>query len=343
MMAAGRPAIRARHPLDPNSMQQNDDAPHSSFDFRYGSGPRPGSRPENRRRHMIEIQLTYRSGRGEGYSGLRHRGTDRNNATLSRPVHIRRASRHARLPGRAAARFPAPPRRRHHLPRRRHRRRLAAARGLVLAAGAQRRGAEAAAQGAQGHPPRSTSRATTTSSCAITSARISAASRWSTQAMHVAADGRRYLVIARRQFRSRGAARALACLARRPAPIGSRSCLNTAFNGVRRRLGLPLLVAVAMGKLKVKNAVNYIGEFETRSPPRPHASARRRDLRPHPSRRDPRLRRRPLHQLRRLGRELQRGGRASRRPVRDRLLGSCDAAGRRRCPTQEIAGGAGAA
>src|SRR5262249_45418278 len=46
------------------------------------------------------------------------------------------------------------------------------------------------------------------------------------------------------------------------------------------------------------------------------------DLRPHPPRRDPRLRRRPLHQLRRLGRELQRRGRASGRAFRDRLLGA---------------------
>ena len=38
--------------------------------------------------------------------------------------------------------------------------------------------------------------------------------------------------------------------------------LNTTFNAVRRRLGLPYWSLSQWAKLKVKNAVNYIGEFE---------------------------------------------------------------------------------
>ncbi|MEY9665835.1 UDP-2,3-diacylglucosamine pyrophosphatase LpxH/glycosyltransferase involved in cell wall biosynthesis [Bradyrhizobium diazoefficiens] len=48
---------------------------------------------------------------------------------------------------------------------------------------------------------------------------------------------------------------------------------------------------------------------------------RRRDLRPHPLCRDPRRGRHRLHELRRLGGELHRAGRARRRPFRDHHLG----------------------
>ena len=52
---------------------------------------------------------------------------------------------------------------------------------------------------------------------------------------------------------------------------------------------LSLLVAVAMGEAKVKNAVNYIGDFEQALAEEAQPPARRRrDLRPYPSRRDPR-------------------------------------------------------
>ena len=81
---------------------------------------------------------------------------DRDRASPARPpphdLPVRHPSRHARLPGRAAARFPEAERERAALPRGRHRRRLAAQALVVLAAGAQRRGAEDHAQGAQGHP-----------------------------------------------------------------------------------------------------------------------------------------------------------------------------------------------
>ena len=39
--------------------------------------------------------------------------------------------------------------------------------------------------------------------------------------------------------------------------------LNTVFNIVRRRLGFPYWSFSAWAKLKVKNAVNFIGDFET--------------------------------------------------------------------------------
>ena len=95
---------------------------------------------------------------------------------------------------------------------------------------------------------------------------------------------------------------------------------------------LSLLVAVGSGlKLKVKNAVNYIGAFERAlcergQAPRPR---RRRDLRPHPSRRDPRRFRLPLRQSRRLGRELHGGRRAPRRPARDHRVDRQNARARR--------------
>jgi UDP-2,3-diacylglucosamine pyrophosphatase LpxH len=38
--------------------------------------------------------------------------------------------------------------------------------------------------------------------------------------------------------------------------------LNTGFNRIRRRMGLPYWSLSAWTKLKVKNAVNYIGAFE---------------------------------------------------------------------------------
>ena len=82
------------------------------------------------------------------------------------------------------------------------------------------------------------------------------------QAIHVMADGRRFLVTHGDEFdivvRH---ARWLALLgdwAYRAALKG-----NIAFNSVRRRLGFPYWSFSAWAKLKVKNAVNFIGSFET--------------------------------------------------------------------------------
>ena len=83
------------------------------------------------------------------------------------------------LPGRTAARLPARTRRRDDLPGRRHRRRLGAQVRLVLAAAAQRRGAEAAAQGAQGRAHHLRAGQSRRVPARLSTARISAASRWS--------------------------------------------------------------------------------------------------------------------------------------------------------------------
>jgi len=108
--------------------------------------------------------------------------------------------------------------------------------------------------------------------------------------------------------------------------------INTTFNWGRRKLGLPYWSLSAYLKHKVKNAVQFIDNYE-------HAvatEARRRGrpwrgLRSHPPRRDPHHRRHPLLQRRRLGRELHRFGRGFRRPPAHRALG------RRACATRERA------
>ena len=81
-------------------------------------------------------------------------------------------------------------------------------------------------------------------------------------AIHDGADGRRYLVIARRPVRSRGARTRAGSRCSATRPTTSRSALNRIFNMIRRRLGFPYWSLSQWAKLKVKNAVNYIGDFE---------------------------------------------------------------------------------
>jgi UDP-2,3-diacylglucosamine pyrophosphatase LpxH len=81
------------------------------------------------------------------------------------------------------------------------------------------------------------------------------------QAIHVSADGRRYLVVHGDQFDL------VVTQARWLALLGSRAYdlaifVNRAFNALRRRLGFPYWSLSQWAKHKVKNAVNYIGEFE---------------------------------------------------------------------------------
>jgi UDP-2,3-diacylglucosamine pyrophosphatase LpxH len=81
-------------------------------------------------------------------------------------------------------------------------------------------------------------------------------------ALHVAADGRRYHVTHGDQFDL------VVRYARWLALLGDHAyrfalVVNTSFNAIRRRLGLPYWSLSQWAKLKVKNAVNYIGEFET--------------------------------------------------------------------------------
>lgn len=81
-------------------------------------------------------------------------------------------------------------------------------------------------------------------------------------ALHVGADGRRYHVTHGDNFDL------VVRHARWLALLGDHTyrfalVLNTTFNVVRRRLGLPYWSLSQWAKLKVKNAVNYIGAFET--------------------------------------------------------------------------------
>jgi UDP-2,3-diacylglucosamine pyrophosphatase LpxH len=80
-------------------------------------------------------------------------------------------------------------------------------------------------------------------------------------AMHVTADGKRYLVIHGDLFD------VVIRHARWLALLGDKAYdaaiwLNTRFNTVRRALGLTYWSLSQWAKLKVKNAVNFIGDFE---------------------------------------------------------------------------------
>ncbi len=79
--------------------------------------------------------------------------------------------------------------------------------------------------------------------------------------VHTAADGREYLVIHGDQFD------VVIRHAKWLAFFGDKAyvtalALNTGFNLMRRRLGLTYWSLSAWAKLKVKNAVNFIGRFE---------------------------------------------------------------------------------
>lgn len=79
--------------------------------------------------------------------------------------------------------------------------------------------------------------------------------------IHVAADGRRYLVIHGDQFDM------VVRHSKWLAHLGDGAytaalTINTLLNRVRRRLGLSYWSLSAWAKLKVKNAVNFIGKFE---------------------------------------------------------------------------------
>jgi UDP-2,3-diacylglucosamine pyrophosphatase LpxH len=80
-------------------------------------------------------------------------------------------------------------------------------------------------------------------------------------AVHVGADGRRYLVIHGDHFDL------VVTQARWLALLGGKAydwaiVANRLFNQFRRRLGFPYWSLSQWAKLKVKNAVNYIGAFE---------------------------------------------------------------------------------
>ena len=146
------------------------------------------------------------------------------------------------------------------------------------------------------------------------------------EAIHVTPDGKKLLVIHGDQFDG------IVRYAKWLAILGDWAYnaalrINTTFNWARRKLGLRYWSLSAYLKHRVKNAVQFIANYEHggggRGAP---ARRRRRGVRPHPSRRDPHHRRHPLLQRRRLGRELHRPGRGFRRPPAHRALGRGDGA-----------------
>ena len=151
-------------------------------------------------------------------------------------------------------------------------------------------------------------------------------------AIHTAADGKRYLVIHGDLFdvviRH---ARWLALLGNGAYDLAI--WLNTYFNAIRRSLGLTYWSLSQWAKLKVKNAVNFIGEYETTL----ISEARRRGVdgvicgHIHHAviRNDPGLR---YINCWRLGRKLHRGGRTLRRRVRDHKVDGARTGSRRTNP-----------
>lgn len=134
-------------------------------------------------------------------------------------------------------------------------------------------------------------------------------------AIHLAADGKRYWVVHGDLFD------VVIRHARWLALAGDKAydaaiALNTLFNAVRRRIGLPYWSLSQWAKLKVKNAVSFIGAFEQTLAAEAHRS-RRGDMRPHPSCVHSRRLRPHLHQLRRLGRKLHCRRRARGRAFRN--------------------------
>ena len=138
--------------------------------------------------------------------------------------------------------------------------------------------------------------------------------------VHEGADGRRYLVVHGDIFDL------VVTQARWLALLGDKAydfalTANRVFNGFRRVLGAPYWSLSKWAKLKVKNAVNYIGAFEKALATEAHRHQADGVICGHihtPG--HPRRFRHPLHQLRRLGGKLHGGGRAPRRHVRDHHL-----------------------
>ncbi len=128
------------------------------------------------------------------------------------------------------------------------------------------------------------------------------------QAIHTAADGKKYLVIHGHQ------ADGLTHFNHLLEKLGSHLYnwildFNLYFNRVRRRMGFGYWSVAAYLKSKAKSAVKYITEYEdTLAADGAQADRRRRHLRPHPPRCVEDDRRRGISELRRLGGKLHRAG-----------------------------------
>ena len=176
-------------------------------------------------------------------------------------VHFRRPSRLEGGQGGVPDRLPAPSRRRDHLPGRRHRRRLAAAADLALAADrtmTSSRSCCARRARARASP---TSPATTTSSCGISRARISAAS-----SLPTGPSTRRPTARASWSSMATSSTPSSTMYAGWPisatAPTTSPSSSTGSSPRSRRLLGLPYWSFSSWAKVKVKKAVNFIGHFQ---------------------------------------------------------------------------------
>ena len=143
-------------------------------------------------------------------------------------------------------------------------------------------------------------------------------------AIHVAADGKRYLVIHGDAFDM------VIHHAKWLAYAGDWAyalamAVSRRVNWVRRRLGFTYWSLSSWAKQRVKHAVNFIGKFEDTLIAEAGTPWRRRHrLRPYPlpgAAPDPQF---DLRELRRLGRKLHGGSRAFRRPLRDHRLGRAE-------------------
>ncbi len=134
--------------------------------------------------------------------------------------------------------------------------------------------------------------------------------RLAAEAVHEAADGKRYLVIHGDEFDG------VVANARFLAALGDRAyrcalVVNRWFNAVRYRLGYPYWSLSQWLKQSVKSAVKRVEKFEEALVLEARRKgSRRRHLRPYPQGRDPGCERHPVHERRGLGRKLHGAGRA---------------------------------
>ena len=220
--------------------------------------------------------------------------------------HLGPASRHAGLPGRPHARFPSAPRCRYDLSRRRHHRRLAARSGWYWPQAHNdivQKLLRKVRKGARMIYIPGNHDEFARDYVGMTFGGVEVMRRRDPRDRGRHALSRH----AWRRVRHRGAARALARLPRRLGLRDRARHQHAISTVVRRKLGFPYWSFSAWAKLKVKNAVNFIGAFEDAlSQEALRHEARRRHLRPYPSCGDPRDQRHHLRQHRRLRRILHR-------------------------------------
>ena len=165
------------------------------------------------------------------------------------------------------------------------------------------------------------------------SARISAASRCANDAIHVDRRRRRLLVIHGDAFDVVVQHARWLAHARRLGLRAGAAASTPASTSCAAALGFSYWSLSAWAEDRSRTRSTSSAASSRRWPRRPRAPRRRRrGLRPHPQRRDARRSTASPIQRRRLGGELHRAGRASRRPARDhRMAGSTGARGPANC------------